>query len=219
MNRADFGHILLATALMALAGFVDAVGFLTLKGLFVSFMSGNSTQFALNAGRHDWTVAAPAGALVGLFVAGVVAGRLLGRAAGGWRRPIILLAEAILLAVASFVRPAGFMPAILMTLAMGAQNTIQHRAGWVRTPGAYVTGALVSFGERLADAIVGAGPRIGWAPYLLLWVALVFGGSMGAVAYGGAGLRALFIPAVGAAILSILTGALEGKAPAETAGD
>jgi len=56
-----------------------------------------------------------------------------------------------------------------------------------------------------------------WAPYLLLWAALVAGGAAGAVAYRGAGLRSLFIPAVAAAILSILTGALEGRAPAEGA--
>ena len=201
---------------MALAGFVDVVGFLKLGGLFVSFMSGNSTQFALNAARHNWILAAPAGALVGLFVAGVAGGRLLAKAAGGWRRPVVLLAVAILLAAASYVRPAGFAPAVLMALAMGAQNDVLHRAGQTRTPGGYVTGTLVSFGERLADALVGAGPRTGWAPYLLLWVALVFGGAMGAIAYGGAGLRALFIPAVAAAILSILTGALEGRAPLET---
>ena len=203
---------------MALAGFVDAVGFLMLRGLFVSFMSGNSTQFALRAGQHNWTAAATAGALVGVFVGGVAAGRLLGRIARGWRRPAILLAESALLAAASFVRPPGFAPAALMALAMGAQNNVLHKAGETRTPGSYVTGALVSFGERLADALVGAGPRMAWVPYLSLWLALVAGAAAGAVAYGGAGLRALFLPAVAAAILSILTGALEGRAPLEPSG-
>jgi uncharacterized membrane protein YoaK (UPF0700 family) len=48
----------LAVFLIALAGFVDAVGFLILGNLFVSFMSGNSTQFAILAGRASWGLAA-----------------------------------------------------------------------------------------------------------------------------------------------------------------
>jgi len=125
-------------------------------------MSGNSTQFALRAGLHESTAAEAAGALVGLFVAGVVAARLFARAARGWKRPTVLLGESALLAAASFAQP-GFAPAALMAFAMGAQNTILHSAGGMRTPGSYATGTLVSFGERLADALIDAGPRMGCA--------------------------------------------------------
>ena len=41
--------LLLAVLLAALAGIVDAIGFIRLGHLFVSFMSGNSTQFAVTS--------------------------------------------------------------------------------------------------------------------------------------------------------------------------
>jgi hypothetical protein len=45
--------LVVATMLAALAGMVDVIGYLHLKGLFVSFMSGNSTQLAAALGRGD----------------------------------------------------------------------------------------------------------------------------------------------------------------------
>src|SRR5690606_15637296 len=37
----------LAIGLSMLAGYIDALGFLRMRGLFVSFMSGNSTRLAV----------------------------------------------------------------------------------------------------------------------------------------------------------------------------
>jgi uncharacterized membrane protein YoaK (UPF0700 family) len=71
----------LAAGLSGMAGYVDAIGFLKLGGLFVSFMSGNSTQLAVGA-VLDPPMAAMAGRLVLGFVGGVVAGTLLSEIAG-----------------------------------------------------------------------------------------------------------------------------------------
>jgi hypothetical protein len=49
-------NIALACALSALAGYVDGIGFLHLGGLFVSFMSGNSTLRICCCGRRWWRV-------------------------------------------------------------------------------------------------------------------------------------------------------------------
>jgi uncharacterized membrane protein YoaK (UPF0700 family) len=49
--------LVLAVMLAGLAGMVDVIGYLHLKGLFVSFMSGNSTQLAAALGQSDLTEA------------------------------------------------------------------------------------------------------------------------------------------------------------------
>src|ERR1019366_5919862 len=48
-------NISLACALSALAGYVDAIGFLHLGGLFVSFMSGNSTRMGVSLAEGQWS--------------------------------------------------------------------------------------------------------------------------------------------------------------------
>ena len=204
VSRDERDDLMLAVFLLALAGFVDAVGFLILGGLFVSFMSGNSTQFAIRTGQTLWSAAAPAETIVALFVAGVVVGRLAATAASAWRRPAILMLEAAFLGLSAFAPMPEFAAGALMTFAMGAQNGILHAAG--RTTGlTYATGSLVKFGEALADALTGFGPRSAPWPYLSLWAGMVAGGVTGAVAYGRFGLAALVLPAVAAALLAAAT--------------
>ena len=45
--------LVIAGRLAALAGMVDAIGYLHLSGLFVSFMSGNSTHLAVSLGQGN----------------------------------------------------------------------------------------------------------------------------------------------------------------------
>ena len=212
MTPAERDDLTLAIFLVALAGFVDAVGFLVLRGLFVSFTSGNSTQFAIRSGQAAWAGAASAGGIVGLFVLGVVAGRLLRTGSGRWRRPAILALEAVLLGLAAAIPPPAFTKGALMAIAMGAQNALFHAVGDTKTSLTFVTGALVNFGERIADAMTGAGSASKAWPYLALWAGLVVGGTTGATAYGALGVSALTLPAVAAALLAAVeaTGARRG---------
>jgi uncharacterized membrane protein YoaK (UPF0700 family) len=69
--------LLLAVMLASLAGMVDAIGFLRLGHLFVSFMSGNSTQFAIAVGSGRFAGAGYILEIIVLFVAGAAGGQLL----------------------------------------------------------------------------------------------------------------------------------------------
>ena len=58
----------MAVLLAALAGYVDSLGFLQLGGLFVSFMSGNSTRMAVGVSMGDWRTVGVAAAILILFI-------------------------------------------------------------------------------------------------------------------------------------------------------
>jgi uncharacterized membrane protein YoaK (UPF0700 family) len=205
---------MLATGLAGLAGYTDAVGYLLFNGLYVSFMSGNSTQMAVGVVMHP-TVAMGAASLLSAFVLGVFGATLLGSAAGARRRPIVLtMVTALLVAAASSVErmPSGWA-ACLMAAAMGAANIVIQRDGETSVGVTYMTGTLVRFGQGLAGALVG-GPRWAWSSDLLLWAGLVCGAVIGAQCYARLGSASIWIAAL-AAGCSVLLAAILG--PGHTA--
>ncbi len=193
----------LACALSALAGYVDAVGFLELHGLFVSFMSGNTTRLAVGLAQGD-SVAAAGGGLIALFVVGVVLGSLTGRFAGERQAPAVLQLVTTLLALAALCGSFGYRIAAIggMAMAMGAENAVFTRNGEVSIGLTYMTGTLVKFGQHLAAALAGE-TSFGWLPYLLLWASLAAGAVLGALAYPYFGLNALWVASIAAALLTL----------------
>ena len=186
MTRLESRARLFACLLSALAGFVDAVGFIRSGGFFVSFMSGNSTRLAVGGVRalHD---AAVAGGLILCFLAGVIAGALLGSRFDRRRPAAVLLLIAALLAAAALLESRGaFAVALaLLAFAMGAENAVFEQGGEVRIGLTYMTGSLVRVGNGIAGAILGRpGGGSGWFGYLLLWLGFVAGAVLGALSYG-----------------------------------
>lgn len=208
MNRYRKRFWLLASGVAALAGYLDAVGFLTLNGLFVSFMSGNSTQLAVDLVLGG-PMAAVAAGLVGAFVGGVIAGALAARVAGPARKPVVLLLVTILLAVAALLNAPSAV--FVMAAAMGAANGVFQRDGEVSIGVTYMTGTLVKLGQRLAAAITG-GARWAWIPHLLLWSALVTGAALGTLAHLHAGPHALWLATAAALILTIAAALTDRRA-------
>jgi hypothetical protein len=70
-----------AIAAAALAGFVDAAGFLSAQGYFVSFMSGNTTRLGVDLALRPMMAIIPAMLIAG-FLLGVFVGALLAARAG-----------------------------------------------------------------------------------------------------------------------------------------
>ncbi len=119
-------NVNLASALSALAGYVDGIGFLHLGGLFVSFMSGNSTRMGVSLADGHWLDAAEALGLIALFVIGAAAGSLIVLGRGVNRQPWLLLAEPLLLAAAAlcYAFDLSNVAVAAIVLAMGLENAV-----------------------------------------------------------------------------------------------
>ncbi|WP_206240119.1 YoaK family protein [Novosphingobium terrae] len=186
----------LAIGLAALAGFVDALGFCYLGGMFVSFMSGNSTRIAVSLVQPN-RAAMTTLTLLAAFVGGVIAGSLLGAGTGRWRKQAVLSLTSTILAFAALAydMAAPFMTSpLLMAGAMGTANAMFQRNGEVSVGVTYMTGTLVKLGQHLATAVTG-GPRWSWVPYGLLWLGFMIGAATGAHEFELLGLNALWIAA------------------------
>lgn len=200
--------IAIAMCLSALAGYVDALGFLHLGGIFVSFMSGNSTRFAVGLALKAGMRATMTGGIILLFVTGVVCGVLVGkffdegRGLIKGRMPGVLGFVSILLLLAAIFHVVGLdaIAIMCMVMAMGAENAVFERNGDITIGLTYMTGTLVKMGYRLA-AIFSGGAKMAWLPYFLLWAGLVFGAVIGSLAYAHFGLSALW--GAGAMALSL----------------
>ena len=201
-------NIGLACALSALAGYVDGIGFLHLGGLFVSFMSGNSTRMGVSLAGGEWRPAASALGLIVLFVIGVAAGSFIVLGRGVHRQPWILAAEAALLAIAGLCHAFGLPDAAVaaIVMAMGMENAVFQIHGGAGLGLTYVTGALVKVGQLIASALTGGEP-FGWVPNLLLWAALVIDSVCGALAYHWINLAAIWFAAGLALALSAIVAA------------
>ena len=204
MKRYEKPIWMFAAGLSALAGFVDAVGFIELGGFFVSFMSGNSTRLGVGLANAGAAAALAAG-LIASFVGGVVVGTVVARRAGARRGAVVLLLVAVLLGGAASLGAIGIGPVapLLMAAAMGAENAVFEREGEVSIGLTYMTGTLVKLGQRLTDALLG-GPSFGWLPYLLLWAGLAAGAAAGAAIHPRLGLGALWIAAAAAAGFALM---------------
>ncbi|CAL4869614.1 hypothetical protein MMA231_03906 (plasmid) [Asticcacaulis sp. MM231] len=198
----------LAIGLSALAGFVDAIGFLELRGIFVSFMSGNSTQLAVALTEGHVRAVASLGGIIALFVLGVIAGTLTGHFSESSRRMIgVMGLVTVLLGAATCFHLALHVPLAVvacLTLAMGAENAVFSRNGDVVVGVTYMTGTLVKVAQKLSQAVTGGAPWA-WVPWLGLWIGLIVGGISGALAYHALGLSSVTVAFLAAAGLTLYT--------------
>ncbi len=159
----------------SIGGFVDAVGFLTLFGLFTAHLSGNTARLGIDLGQRELTAALTYAVPIAVFFSAVLAGLLfcdLG-ARHRWNTLRSLLAiETTLLAgfmvVGTAVRDSGdltprsgtyYLLAVVAVTAMGLQTASVRQVTGVEVHTTFITGMVVSFAEDVAAAVRHADPE------------------------------------------------------------
>ena len=173
-----------ATLLTIIAGISDAVGYITMGGVFAANMTGNTVLAGIalaegrypDAGRH----LAP---LVAFFIGAMLA-RLLLRL---WARPMIpILLEATIIGALGFLPPATEPAVLVLAFAMGLQASAITQFGGVSVSTVVVTSTLARTADAALDHLwpaeadklpVVATPRL----LLLTWVGYLVGAAAGGV--------------------------------------
>jgi uncharacterized membrane protein YoaK (UPF0700 family) len=135
-----------ATLLTVIAGIADAVGYITMGGVFAANMTGNTVLAGIAAGHRHYDDAIRHLAPLAAFFVGAMLARLLLRL---WHRPAIpLLAEAAIIAVVGFLPIAVEPTVMIVSLAMGLQASAITQFGGASISTVVVTSTLA----RTADA-------------------------------------------------------------------
>ncbi|GAB6844104.1 uncharacterized membrane protein YoaK (UPF0700 family) [Methylorubrum rhodinum] len=196
--------------LTAMAGFVDALGFIRLGGLYTSLMSGNTTQMAVALGHGEPIHAVLPALLIAAFLVGAVTGGALAALTPArWVTPAVLAFETVAVTAALVTAVEGArlgIAALFLALAMGGQNAVLAHVQGFRAGTTFITGALFSFGQKAALALAGRGPRFGWFGDAAVWIALLAGAVAGTLAHAHLGVAALAIPAALAGMLCLGAG-------------
>ncbi len=145
----SFVHVGFGVLLVAVAGYVDVIGYIGLGGFFASFMSGASIALGIGVSEGQWSSVHAAALVIVAFLAGAVVATVMADAMGSWALPTVLLLEGGFLAGAVVLAASGrpLSVAILpVVVAVGVQNMALRPVDGVRLGVTFMTGTLVSLG-------------------------------------------------------------------------
>lgn len=197
----------IALALAAIAGSVDAIGYLLLAHVFTSHMSGNTVALTMHVASGNWREAWRRFEPIVPFFFGIIAGLALTDVLVRLktRRMFAMVASAELALVIAFflvAKPPQQWMVALPAAAMGVQNAMLRRVGHHKVRTTYITGMITNTAQGLVDAVTSLLSRDGkarehfgdFAFYGAIWLSFAGGGITGAVLDERFGSVALLLP-------------------------
>ena len=136
--------MLQACLLAVIAGYADTIGYLRYEA-FAGLMTGNTIFLGIEIATAKWAAAAFHGAIILVFLLGVIVARVVLRL--GWPVWLALSLTAALLALCGLLGQAN--GALVLAFAMGIQNSAANRFNGVALNTVFITGNLQKLGEGL----------------------------------------------------------------------
>lgn len=213
-------HAAVGPLLTSTAGFFDAIGYTHLAGLYVSFMSGNSTRLGVAIAQGDWQTLLPCALVIASFVAGAFVGSLISGTRRRFRLPAILTTEILLLltAMALSSRVEGYAALLPVCIAMGIQNAGHETIVGVELGKSFITGFLFNLGKTLTQLALCRNGAAQALAYGTSWGAFLAGVILGSIALAHLGLTIAIAAAcllLGVLIIMAICDELSAPAAAE----
>jgi uncharacterized membrane protein YoaK (UPF0700 family) len=144
-----------AISLALIAGYVDGYA-LRVFGIYVSFMSGNTTLTGVGVGQGQFIAALAPGLAIAGFVFGSFVGNWFVHSQVRRSRRLLFLASAVLIAcfvvLSPHLSPDAKLSLPMLSIAMGMLNPAVTRVGSEPVSLTFVTGTLNKVGNHLALA-------------------------------------------------------------------
>ncbi len=220
----------LAAFLTWIAGFVDAVGYISLRHIYTANMSGNSVAIGIEWDSQNWPGMARRVWPVATYVIGLIFCRIM--IEFGARERIRSIASIAFLFEIAFLAPAllAHSPAEaiavgLLAIAMGIQNAALTHFSSLTLHTGFVTGTLLKFAEQFTKYLTWVFDHIRTSPgplgmimarsfeqrafriallLALIWIAYVIGAFCGALGDHAYQMKILIIPIGGLAVLTAI---------------
>lgn len=176
--------IALALFLSGLSGFIDILGLFGIGGMFLSFMSGNSTRLAFYLAEGHFLQAFPYLLLIMSFVFGAFLGDLIkSRFPNDVLLPILstetlLIFLSFMMVYLNIQDEWSYLP---LTVAMGLQNAIQIKVDNKIIGRTFFSGVLHSLGTDISQAMQKKKPWTAPLLDLFIWVVAVSGAFLAGV--------------------------------------
>ncbi|MHC5268771.1 YoaK family protein [Enterococcus sp. LJL98] len=177
-NKQRQRKIILALFLSGFSGFIDILGLFGIGGMFLSFMSGNSTRLAFYLAEADFIQALPYLFLILSFVFGAFLGDLI-KSRFPRENLLAILSTETFLVFCSFLMihfdfqdEWSYLP---LTTAMGLQNAIQIQVDEKIIGRTFFSGVLHSLGTDISQALQKKKPWKAPMLDLLIWTVAVSG--------------------------------------------
>lgn len=206
--RAERSLVPLARGLAALAGFIDAAGFLAFGNIYLASPIANTTILGVElAGMQSFQLV---GTALLSFLVGVVLTTLCAHGLAHWRRTAILsgVATATLIAFLFFEADDIYPALVLLAAAAGGLHCVLERDPQHLQEGMFPSAQMIRLGDALGSH---------WdcekssliSDHSLFWLCFVVGGVLGTAAWLGLGQWALAIASLGTGLLAVYVWSIE----------